>query len=195
MNRKVVLKTIILCWCVLVSCVIIKLCGGDWFTITSGNGNFLNFCNFIDNHFWLKCVVNCIMSIILNSLSILAILGQKWFTNKQVFIFFPLIIFMSIIGWYSCVVCTIMSFIIYLMPTFFLYGKIWKRILRCFIGIVLICAFQFISLFIKNIGTLFVNTENTITSIILNLDSLIMTCLYYLYSNYFKLKKIEKGDE
>ena len=133
------------------------------------------------------------MALILNSLCLLAIMSRKWFTKLQMAIFFPLIIFMSIIGWYSSITNTILSFVLYFIPIFFLKDKIGIRILKCVVGIVLIIAFQFISLFIKNVGTLFVNTENTITEIILNLDSLIMVGLYYLYSNYFKLKKLEKG--
>lgn len=193
MNRKVVIRTIICCWSALFVCAIIKLCGGNWFEVASGSGNFLKFCNYADNHLWLKYTLNCAMALILNSLCLLAIMSRKRFTKLQMAIFFPLIIFMSIIGWYSSITNTILSFVLYFIPIFFLKDKIGIRILKCVMGIVLIIAFQFISLFIKNVGTLFVNTENTITEIILNLDSLIMVGLYYLYSNYFKLKKLEKG--
>lgn len=185
-NKYTVL--IITCWVLLLICMIAKLFGANIFHPTTTNQTFINICEYIDSHLWLKYTTSCIVSLILNSLSFLAILGQKFYTKTQAIIFIPLTIAMSIVGWYSQVVNIVIGTILYLLPIVWLKKK-WYRVL---IGIGLILLFQIISIVTKNIGHLYLNEEYTLIAILLQIDSMIMTMLYYLYSNYIILKKENK---
>lgn len=191
MNSKAIKTTILCCWGAYIVCCIIKVFGGDWFSLAEGSGNFIAFCLYVDTHIWLKYLLNICMSLVLNSLCLLSIMQEKWFTKVQMLLFIPLIISQSLISWYSSMISVILSFIIYLIPIFFSKDKYIA--LRCIIGIVLILVFQVLSLWLKNVGTLFLNNESTVTAIILNIDSVILCVLYYLYSNYFKIKLELKG--
>ena len=179
-------KYIILsCWLVLIVCLIIKLLGFNIFEPSTNNQTFISFCEYLDTHNYLKYTVYCIISLVLNSLSILAILGQKFYTKIQFVIFIPLIITMSLVSWYSPIINLILGVILYLLPIVWL-KKRWYRVL---IGIGFILLFQAISIVTKNIGYWYLNDEYSLVTIILQLDSVLMTFIYYLYSNYY----IRKG--
>lgn len=185
-NKYLIL--IITCWILLIICMIAKLFGANIFYPTTTNQILITICEYVDNHLWLKYTLACITSLILNSLSILAILGRKFYTKIQVMIFIPLIITMSLVSWYSQITSIIINIIVYLLPIIWLKKK-WYRVL---IGIGLILLFQIISIVTKNIGHLYLNEEYTLIAILLQIDSMIMTMLYYLYSNYIIFKKENK---
>lgn len=179
---------IITCWVLLLICLVAKLLGANIFHPTTDNQTFIAMCDYIDNHLWLKYTISCVVSLVLNSLSFLAILGQKFYTKTQAMIFIPLIIAMSISGWYSQIINIIISIITYLLPIVWL-KKRWYRVL---IGIGFILLFQAISIVTKDIGHWYLNEEYTLVAILLQIDSMIMSLLYYLYSNYIILKKENK---
>ena len=179
---------IIICWVLLLICLVAKLLGANIFHPTTDNQTFIKMCDYIDNHLWLKYTISCVVSLVLNSLSFLAILGQKFYTKTQAMIFIPLIIAMSISGWYSKIVNLTISIITYLLPIVWL-KKRWYRVL---IGIGFILLFQAISIVTKDIGHWYLNEEYTLIAILLQIDSMIMSLLYYLYSNYIIFKKENK---
>jgi hypothetical protein len=187
MKKHTLLVVIITCWIVLILALIAKLFGANFYP-TSDNNTFINVCSYIDEHLWLKYTLACIMSLILNSLSFLAILGQRFYTRTQAMIFIPLIIAMSLVSWYNQLINIIIGVILYLLPIIWLKKK-WYRVL---IGVVVILVFQLISIVVKDIGHWYLNQEYTLVSILLQIDSMIMTMLYYLYSNYIILKKENK---
>lgn len=173
------------CWSLLLVCLVVKLFGGNWFDICSENSRFIALCEFIDNNMILKIIVNCIMSLILTSLSTLAIMKQVKYTKLQCWLFIPLILSSSIISWYFPIIKTIIDIIVLaVLPIIFKTN--WKRVI---VGIVLILAFQVLSIVIKNVGNWYLNNESTLISILINIDSLIMVVLYYLYSNYNREEK------
>ena len=170
---------IISCWSLLAVCVVLKLFGVNWFAAGTDNPNFIAFCNFVDNHLWIKYTVVCLLSLLLNSLTLLAMFSRKWFTKLQFAMFIPYIIVMSLIGWYVPAINSIMGVLIFIIPMFFL-GKKWWRAL---IGFGLVTAFQLVSMFLKEVGHIYLNDESTLVGIILQFDSIIMVTLYYLYAN------------
>lgn len=166
------------CWALLLVCFGIKIFGGNLFEIVCENERFISLCNYIDTHNIIKYIIYCVISLPLNILSVLAMMKQKTFNRLQIFIFIPLMIAMSLIGWYSYLIQLILNIItIFILPIVF--SKKWKRVL---IGNLLILAFQMISMITKNIGNIHLNEELSLIAIILQLDSIIMVALYYLYS-------------
>lgn len=176
---------LISCWVLLGLALIAKLLGANIFHPTTDNQTFIAFCDYLDTHNWLKYTIYCVISLILNSLSFLAILGQKFYTPIQAIIFIPLIIAMSIVGWYSKVANIIIGIVLCLLPIIWL-KKRWYRVL---IGVGFIILFQVISIVTKNIGHWDLNEEYSLITIIMQLDSVIMATLYYLYSNKYELKR------
>jgi hypothetical protein len=159
-------------------CFVIQLFGADWFNVSTQNETFIKVCNFIEDRLWLKQICVCIICLILGTFTILAILRQKFYNKLQIFVFIPLLILLSYSSWYLPFLNTVLSFIVYLVPIFWLKRK-WYR---APIGILLINIFQILSIFIKNIGNFYLNNTSFLVSTILQIDSLIMVILYYLYS-------------
>ena len=180
MKKNGLLVVIISCWVLLFGAFISKLLGADFYPSTE-NQTFINLCKYIETHNWLKYTIYCVISLLLNSLSILAILGQKFYTKIQLFIFIPLIIIMSLVSWYNQIINIILGVILYLLPIIWLKNR-WYRV---FIGLGLILLFQVISILIKNIGHWYLNDEYALVTILMQLDSIIMNALYYLYANYY----------
>jgi len=178
---------IITCWILLIVCMLIKVSGFNIFEPDTDNTKFIEFCEYIDSVFVLKVIIASIFSLFLNTLTILAILGQKFYTKCQIFIFVPLIISTSIISWYSNIVYIILNILYFLLPIIWL-KKRWYRVI---IGFGLILTFQFISIITRNLHQNILNNETTLVSIIMQVDSIIMIILYYLYSNYLELKRKE----
>ena len=178
MTKRNLRVLILTCWAVLFICCILKIIGLDIFTVGTTNPNTIAFCTFIDNNFVLKVMFTCIVSLILNTLSILAILQQKFYTKRQICLFVPLIIASSIFGWYFPTVSLILNFIVYLLPIVYNIRK-WYR---CVLGIALIYGFQAISIVIKNVGGWALYTTSFLPSMLLQIDSIVMVTLFYLYS-------------
>lgn len=167
------------CWALLLICFGIKIFGGNLFEIVCENERFISLCNYIDNHNIIKYIIYCVISLILNSLTILAIMQRKFYNKTQFIIFIPIMIAMSLISWYSPIIQYILNFIYFGISILYIRKK-WYRVL---IGILLIFAFEIVSLITKNIGSVNLNNEPSLITIILQLDTLIMAMLYYLYAN------------
>lgn len=180
---------IITCWSLLVICLVLKLIGMNWFEPAVDNERFINFCNFIDNKLWLKYIVNCIISLMLNSLVILAILRQKFYTKIQFIVYIPLIICLSLSSWNLKVLNILLTVAYYTLAIIWLKRKWYLSLL----GFGLTTIFQLISIFTKNMGgwNFNLNDENTVIMFIMEIDSIIMITLYYLYSNHFNKERGE----
>lgn len=171
---------IISCWSLLLICMVVKLFGFNIFEPATENQNFIKACEFIDSNIVIKYIVYALNALLINSLFILSVMKQKFYSKVQLFIFVPLIIISSIISWYSSLIKTILD-VIFVVVLPLIYKTNWKRIV---IGFVLLLAFQIISLITKNIGNWYLNNEPALVALILQIDTVIMTTLYYLYSNY-----------
>lgn len=170
---------IITCWCTLLTCCVLQIFGVNWFLASTDFEVFINICIWIDGVPCVKAICMCITSLVLNTLVILAMLKQKFYTKCQIFIFIPLIIAGSICSWFSPVLQYILNFTYYLLPIAF-KPKRWYHVL---IGIGLVFAFQAVSLFVKTIGGITITSDTpTVIALLLQIDTIIMCALYYLYT-------------
>ena len=166
------------CWALLLVCFGIKIFGGNLFEIVCENERFISLCDYIDNSMFFKILVNCISAFILDSLSFLAIMQYKMYNKKLALIVIPMIIISSISFWYFPILKSILE-IGFMIIIPLIYKVNWKRIV---IGILLIFAFQIVSLITRNIGQLYLDCDKTLIVLIINIDTFIMSILYYLYA-------------
>jgi hypothetical protein len=176
--------TIVLCWLSLFSFWAIKIFGGNLFEIMVENQNFIKFSNLVQNT-WVKYLVSFFTVFASNYLLFGAISQQFKFKIKEAIIVFVLIVsmwvvvnFVQIISvWYGYVVVIIYGIV---------RQKGWRK---CFglIGVALTLLFSTISMLVRNIDVGLV--DNYLILLILVIDMYIMMALYYLYSNFIRLKK------
>lgn len=172
---------IITCWILLSLCLIVKLFGLNWFEPIITNGHFKDFCDYIDENLWIKYSLFSLYAAISYSLYVLAVLKQRFYTKIQFLIYIPLIIGSSLVSWYFNWLKWILDIVIVLLP--FAFKANWKRIL---IGILLVLIFEAISIITKNIGQWNINSISSFVALILQVDTIIMLGLYYLYSNNYR---------
>lgn len=181
-------RAIHICWVVLAVCLIIKLLGGNYFCIVCDNARVVAFATWIDNHFIWKLLIGIVSSGISYTFYYLAIMKQRFFTIQQaVFVYVTVVSFVSLrivlqdiaIAGIACDAIQFVAIPLVLCRKEFVR---WS-IPRIIVGIVLLVAFQVVSMLIKNISLHEYTVENTLTASIFMIDVYIMLCLYYLYSN------------
>lgn len=179
---KLLQRLIIASWLLLAICFIIKICGANIFEIACNNINFINVCNYIDTHIWVKYILGCLSSYCSVSLFILATIRQyKFKVWQRIVVIVTIICGVAIKLWNSYIGLSIDFIQLFILPMVFLGkpNKLWFRII---VGNVLNILFQIISMAIKDIN-LAIFDDNTFISLILSIDLYIMLFLYYLYSN------------
>ena len=163
-------------WLILIIYFIVKLLGGNYFNAICENQKFIDFCNWLDNS-WMKFVVSTIVYCFGNYTIYLAITKQRYFKDYWVIL---ILLPASIVKYYFGAIGMIFDLLsLIIIPLIKSKGKLWLRII---VGIVLIFAFQYISLITKDIGNYMPN-ESVLVSSILTIDYYVMIILYYLYSN------------
>lgn len=180
---------IVVSWIVLIICMIIKLFGGNWFELGTENDKFIKFCEYVDNTMWLKMTLACLIYLISGYFIICIVLNEKVLKIKHILIFFPLMIFKSLMNWYYPAISFPMDLLIlFIIPL--ILTRNWKRPL---ITIILILLFQIISIIFRNISFNF-NFDNTfLQQTIYQIDYYLMILLYYLYN--FKFFQEESEDD
>ena len=180
--------TIVLCWLSLFAFWAIKLFGGNWFEIMVKNENFIKFSYAVENT-WLKYLVSFITVCISRYLTFGAICQKFVFKGKQLsFVVFSLITMWAVANfvpnsfikmpiWYGYALL-ILSAIIYQKGKKKLFG---------FLAVFLDLAFTIISMLVRNVKVAF--TTDYLIMLILVIDIYIMLALYYLYSNFIRIKK------
>lgn len=179
-KRTIIKRLIIISWCLLSCCFIIKRLGYNIFTIICNNERFIKLCNFVDNNLLVRGIIGCCTSFVGCALFTLSILGKLKFTKKQLIIFTINIIISTIIKNYTNfgIIGDILELII--IPVLFCGKRYWMYLNILNMNIVNIL-FQVISIYIKDIR-LKVFDDNTLLSLIFLIDTYIMLLLYYLYS-------------
>lgn len=168
------------CWGLLIVAFVLQLLGADWFTVGTDSEAFIKLCNFIDSRLWLRQICTCIISTTLSTFTILAILRQRWFTLSQFCIFMPVMIFQA---YSNYILPTVISYML-TVSMFIVLPLIWqhKQWYRGFIGFALVYVFQLVSVLVKNIGGISLHNVPFLVGALLQIDTLIMVVLYYLYS-------------
>lgn len=181
-KRKVLKRTIYLCWGALLLCFIIKLLGGNYFEIFATNETFINVCNWIDGNI-VKYLIRFIFANISFYLYTSAVIGKDISVKK--FAIIEIFIIADVIVKY------IFPSLGFILDCIMLVGiplLLSKSIKRTILGFALINVFQIFSLLTRNIGMSVLNT-NSLIEYILQVDYYIMLILYYLYSVKLKGEK------
>lgn len=177
-------RVIVVCWIALAICFGIKLFGGNLFEIMCNNENFIKVCKYADNHFWAKYLISTVNTIVSIFLYTLAICGKPKFTKKETIVVILTALVNAIIKSFSTIIGLVFDvWQIIVMPALFTL-KNPKKHYKIIISVVLLFAFQAISMFVKNLGFQILDENNGILiSFIYSIDVNIMLCLYYFYSN------------
>lgn len=177
-------RVIIVCWVALGICFGIKLFGGNLFEIMCENENFIKVCEYADNHFWAKYLISTVNTIVSIFLYTLAICGKPKFTKKETIVVISTALVNAIIKSFSTIIGLVFDvWQIVVMPALFTL-KNPKKHYKIIISVVLLFAFQAISMFVKNLGFQILDeNKGILISFIYSIDVNIMLCLYYFYSN------------
>ena len=182
-------RAIVVCWIALAICFCIKLFGGNLFEIMCNNENFIKVCEYADNHFWAKYIIALINSLFSVYFLLLA-MCEKWRFEKweliTAIITICLVTLVKIFNQNIGVILDVWQVII--MPMIF-KGRGKRRCAFVVIGNLLLIIFQFISMFIKNIGIGFITDNGILISFIFNIDVTLMIILYYFYINILKERR------
>ena len=178
---------ITLSWILLIICLVIKLFGGNLFELGTDNEKFIAFCNYVDNHQWLKMILACGIYIGTGYPVLCIMLNKGILSLKENLIFIPLMVTKSILGWYILWLAYILDiFIIILIPLVLRKFKNWKIVI---LGNILVFLFQLILIIIRNLSGGLNSFDTFIEQSIIQIDYFLMIILFYLY--VFKRKRKE----
>ena len=186
---KYLKRVIIVAWIALGLCFAIKLFGGNLFEIVCNNTNFIAICEYCDNNLWAYCVITSIYSVVGSSIIILAMSGKLKFSWWEIM----LVAIGNSLS--SCIKAFNLNSIGLILDVFntiiapcIITIKQPKRHWWVAIGNIMLVIFQLVSMFVKNIGIGIVD-ESTLIGAIFSIDVLLMSTLYYLYSNLVSIKR------
>lgn len=185
--REIVLKrAIISCWIILAICFVIKIFGGNFFTIVCNLEGFNKFCEFCDSTFIVYIFQFIIFGI--SSFIIFRCIDYKC-SIKKTFIKVSIYYFVWILKHLqSMAIITINIYlmdaidfvVIYLLSVIFDTNKKYKFI-KPILFLLLLFIFTMISAITKNIGIKDSLPNSSLISLIFMIDYYIMLILTYLY--------------
>lgn len=188
MNKKAIKTCIIICWCLLATCMIFKLCGSKIFEVAVTNQRFIDICNWLDGKgIYAKYVLAGIMSITSTTFLMLSASFAPKPNRKQII----LILCVVIPIWFVKVFFAKIGFILDCVSIIVVPAIISKKWWAGFLGLILNIAFQVASMYIRGIEVATIFASNTILSLIFSIDYYIMIALYYMYTITIKIKKKE----
>lgn len=186
-NPKPVKRMIIVSWVLLFLCMLFKIFSNDLFAIMVKNEKFIEVATYIDSRVWLQSIVYAPYSIIGNYLLFSAIIGERSREKKTTLIVIGICILAHIVKgillyflpqYYSIIGTCIDTALIIFVPYAFN-----KNIITCITGFLIAMGMQATSMLIKNFG-IKVIVFDTISSMILAIDVILMYFIYYLYTNF-----------
>lgn len=182
-------RVIVVCWIALAICFGIKLFGGNLFEIMCNNENFIKVCEYADNHFWAKYIIALVNSLVSVYFLLLA-MCEKWkFEKWELITAIITICLVTLVKLFNQNIGVILDlWQVVIMPMVF-NGRGKRRCAFVVIGNLLLIIFQFISMFIKNIGIGFITDNGILISFIFNIDVTLMIILYYFYINILKERR------
>lgn len=186
-KSKVISRMIIACWVVLFLCFVFKIFSNGLFEIMVNNEGFINFTTYIDSRIWLQGLVSMPFVVIGNTLLLLAIIGEKSKSKKVIFIvlgcviiehLLRMVIYIFLPAYYTTIGTCLDTAMIILVPYIFN-----KNILTCISGFLINLGIQSTSMLIRNIA-IKVIMYDSISGMILSIDTILMYVLFYLYTNF-----------
>lgn len=185
-------RVILVCWIALAICFGIKLFGGNLFEIMCNNENFIKVCEYADNNFIARYIIGLIYAVVSIYFFILAVCGKLKYSKTQLIILCVSLPICNLIKMWNTnigLICDVWQMIVIPCLFIFMNKSEKKRLILVGVGNILLCAFQLISMFVKNLQFgILVDTNNVITNAIFSIDVILMVILYYLYSNVIQKK-------
>ena len=185
--KKLMLKRmIILCWVLLITCIVIKICGSNLFNVVCNSPKFIEFAEFIESNFVSYFLLSMIFNFSLSLFFILSVDSKIKPTKYQTIY----ILILSIIISFCKVLVIFMERYeltgIFDILHFIAFIFVVKRKNNLLIAIPYYFLFMLISNFTKGFS-LNLADEPLVITLIMSIDVIIMLSLLYLYSN-------KKGD-
>lgn len=179
MKIKVHILNIVMCSTYLTISVVLTLRGVDFLNEGVQVEPLFKISEFLNKHFVLKIIIVCVTSFILNSLSLLTMLKQKYFTNLQLLIFTPIMITMSISSWFNPMLNLICNILFLVTPVIFLKKKFYRII----VVTSLVAIFQQGLMFIRKIGNWHLTPQSSVyAAFTLQIDMFVVMLICYLLS-------------
>lgn len=181
-------RLIILGWVALAICTVIKLAGGNYFTIGLEEGTFKDVCTYIDNQLWANYIVRVLYSLVSFRFFLLSVIGKKTLNKlERILSLFTILIGVAFKFWSYEWGFLFDVWQMILLPAILLI-KTPKKFVNIFYGNVALIVFQIVSMFTK--GALPDEIYNTaLVGMLYSIDVIIMTIIYYAYANSINLKK------
>ena len=195
MNHKVLHCSIYLSWIILVVCCIIKVFGGNWFTLNHTS-------TWLEEHVLAQIFISIATNYILFNLYYLAICQKvhfNWWIHLALFIYFIAIILIKIF-----LIPTNLYFVLdlisnFIVPALLVFKCIGRPIhkhkrdyFRIIIAFCLNCGFQSISVIVRDVSVDVVVT-NLLVQLVMTIGVFIMLVIYWLYSLYYKKEVNDMG--
>lgn len=189
MNKRVIKTAIIISWCLLIACVVMKLCGSKVFEIATENNRFMQICNWLDNEGGVtKYIIGFVMYYISTLFIITASSLRSRLTIKQWIVVSIIMIAVWAVKFWN----TTAAFIVEALELIIIPAIISKKWWTGFVGTIFNILFQVLSLVIKGATLAAPISENTLISLCISLDYYIMIALYYMYVRLIIIKKKQK---
>lgn len=175
------------CWTVYVVCLMIKLCGGNRFEIACNNERFIEICTYVDSNIYIKMSISMVAYTLSNYLIYLCLVKKKIFQDLW---YLLLLIICSVVNMkFNNIYLNIGMSVFYLIVVPLFRTK-FKGFLNIIFGVILVCLFQQISLWTRNIGWELPN-DNTLIMLITQIDYYIMIIIYFLFTHSKKEKEVK----
>lgn len=185
MNKKAIKTCIIICWCLLATCMIFKLCGSKIFEVAVTNQRFIDICNWLSSEgIYVTYIVGGTLSIISNTFIILSSGLTPKPSWKQLLVIESVNIPVWFIKFFFPKIGFAVECVMFIVLPAILSKKWWTG----FLGLALNVLFQVASLYIRG-KELAIFADNVIFTIIFAIDYYIMIALYYMYMCLIKTKK------
>lgn len=183
-KQKILQRMIILCWIILAVCFVIKLLGGNFFSIVVSNETYQTICSYVDHHIWIRILIGSTSTTLLNVLFLLAVNRKLNFTKFEWILVVISSISIAVIKQFNNtlgLICDVYQ--MFILPFIIKTDCLIEHKIRYAIfGNILVLLFQMATLLTKNLSLVIV-TNDFLTGSIWIIDVYIMCTLYYLYAN------------
>ena len=184
-------RLIFLGWFALALCTVIKLAGGNYFTIWLEEGTLKDVCTYIDNHLWANYIASALYCLISLKFFTLAVLERKSFKPWEKILWILTTLAGTAVKVWSFEWGFVFDIWQGVLFPLILVCRAPKKILNIFYANVALIVFQIVSMYVKDVSAVAMY-DTILLGLIYSLDVLIMLILYYAYMN---LKSIKGGTE
>lgn len=181
-------RLIFLGWFALAFCTVIKLAGGNYFTIWLEEGAFKDVCTCIDNHLWANYIASALYCATSLRFFVLAMAQRKSFKRWERVLWITTVLAGTAIKIWSYEFGYIFDIWQMVLFPVVLVCREPKKLINVFYGNVALIVFQIVSMFLKEAAAIVIY-EYALIGMLYGVDVIIMLILYYAYANIFNLKK------